>query len=81
MYRCEITGKNSKLGEKLNKVIALTRPKTYTRWVKNEETRQYEEIPVGTGFEPVKELNLSREGLAMWESWSKEEQEAFAKGA
>jgi hypothetical protein len=80
MYRCEITGRNSRLGEKLNKVVAITRPKSYTRWIKNEETFKYEEVVVGTGFEIVRELSCSAEGEALWRSWTPEEREAFLKG-
>jgi hypothetical protein len=80
MYRCEITGKLSKLGEKLNRVIAITRPKTYTKWVRDEESKKWIEVESGHGFEPVRELNLSREGLEIWESWTPDEKEAYAKG-
>jgi hypothetical protein len=79
MYRCQITNKLSKPGEPLHKVIAQTRPKTYTRWFKNEETHQYEERVIGKGFEPVKELSLSLEGETIWNSWTQEEKDLFLK--
>ena len=37
MFICQITGKQSKPLEKLHKVIALTRPKNYTKWVREDE--------------------------------------------
>ena len=77
MYRCEITGKNSKVGEKLNKVICLTRPKEYFKYIKNDETRLWEKVFAATGFEPVRELSLSREGLDLWNSWGPEDKQAF----
>lgn len=80
MYRCEITGKQSKPNAKLHKVIALTRNKTYHRWVKDEDTREWTQIIAGVGFEPVKELSCSEEGAALWASWSAEEKDAFLKG-
>jgi hypothetical protein len=82
MFRCEITGKVSQPGEKLNKVIAITRPKTYTKWVRDEEshTPRWVEVPAGTGFEPVLELSLSQEGLNLWNSWTPEERALFLKG-
>jgi hypothetical protein len=79
MYRCEITGKNSKLGEKLNKVIVITRPKIYFKYVKDETTRIWEKVQAGVGFEPVRELSLSQEGLELWGKMSEEERNIFLK--
>lgn len=79
MYRCQITGRLSKLGEKLNKVVAITRPKNYTRWIKNEESFKYEEVVVGSGWEIVKELDCSAEGETLWLSWTVDERQAFLK--
>lgn len=94
MYRCEITGKLSRrggpgpldkdghptqiAGEKLNRIVVRTRERVYTKWVKNEETGKKEEIEIGRGWEIVREINASDEGLALWESWTPEEREAFA---
>jgi hypothetical protein len=80
MYICQITGKVSKAHEKLNKIVVETRPKNYTRWIKNEDTRLFEEKIVGQGFETVKELCVSLEGEALWNSWSAEERSDFLKG-
>ena len=54
MFRCAITGRVSRPGDKLIKIVVGTRPKTY----KNE----LDEV-IGTGSEIVKELGVSKEGL------------------
>lgn len=79
MYRCEITGKNSKFGEGLNKTVVATRPKVYMRWVKDEDTNHWTEIEAGRGFETIRELSLSAEGLQLWESWSEVDKSLFLK--
>jgi len=79
MYRCEITNKVSEPGDPLNKIVALTRPKTYFRWIKNEENNRWEEVEVGHGSEVVRELSLSAEGLQLWHSWSDVDRELFLK--
>ncbi len=79
MYRCQITGRTSRPTEKLNRVVVLTRPKSYTKFVKNEETRQMEEVFGGEGFQTVKEINCSAEGEQIWNAWSEEERNAFLK--
>jgi len=58
MFRCAITGKLSKPGEKMNKVVVETREKTYT----DPETGEV----VGKGWEIVKEVSVSDEGLKIW---------------
>jgi len=78
-YRCEITGRVSKLGVPLHKVIAVTREKTYYKWVKDEETREWSKVEAGRGHEPVRELSLSVEGLEIWTSWKPSEKEEFLK--
>lgn len=67
MYRCFITGKLSKPGEKPHKLVIETRDRTYYGWVHNEETEQLEHLPVGKGWEIVKEVNVSDEGLKLWQ--------------
>ncbi len=79
MYICQVTGRQSKSGQKLNKLVVQTRPKTYTRWIRNEDTREWEEIEIGRGFETVREVNASQEGVDLWNSWSPEERELFLK--
>ena len=65
--------------EKLNRIVVETRERIYTRWVKNEETNKYEEVEAGRGWEIVREINASAEGLALWEAWSPEERATFLK--
>lgn len=93
MYICQVTGKFSRQGrpgpldkegyptqipgEKLNKIVVATRERVYTKWIKNEETHKYEEVEIGRGWEIVREINASDEGLALWNSWSPEERAIF----
>lgn len=79
MYICQVTGKQSKHGEKLNKVVVATRDRNYTKWVKNEETLKWEEVFVAKGWEIVREINASQEGVQLWDSWTPEERETFLK--
>lgn len=65
--------------EKLNKIVVATRERTYYKWVKNEETNKWEEVEAGHGWEIVREINASEEGLALWNSWSPEERAIFLK--
>lgn len=77
MYRCEITGKVSEPHDPLNKVIAIKREKVYTKWVRDEETNRWNEVEAGKGWEIVRELSLSAEGVLIWESWSEEDRRLF----
>jgi len=70
-----VTGKFSKLGEKLNKITVKTRSVQYKNW-----DREAEEEWFSYGTEIVKEINASDEGLALWTSLSSEEREEFVKG-
>lgn len=81
MFYCEITGKLSKPGVKPERLVVATRPRTYTRKVRNEETNKWEDEFVATGWEIVKELNASEEGAALWNKWTKEQRETFLKVA
>lgn len=74
MFKCDVTKKTSKSGEKLTKVVVQTRPKTYKE-LKPSLTEDGKvirdnygnpvlvEVVVGQGFETVKEINVSQEGL------------------
>jgi hypothetical protein len=73
MYRCQVTGELSKPGDKMCKIVVKTRPRVYTGKVKNEETRQYEEVEVGIGWEIVRELSVSEVGLAEWNSMTEDQ--------
>ncbi len=77
MYICQVTGKQSKAGEGQHKIVVQTRDRIYTRRVKNEETNKWEDVEVGRGWEIVREISASSEGLALWESWSPEERAIF----
>lgn len=79
MYRCMITNKQSQPGEPLNKTVVATRPKIYMKWVRDEETNRWQEVEAGRGHEIVRELNLSAEGLQLWESWSEADKTLFLK--
>jgi hypothetical protein len=74
MYKCQVTGKFSKEGEKLNKVVVATRTVEYKHW-----DREAEEEWFSHGSEIVKEINASDEGARLWESWTPDQQAAFAK--
>ena len=77
MFKCELTGKTSKPGEKLQRVVIATRPKVYHAMVLNEDTRRYERVEVGTGFETVKELKMTEEGLELWQTLSAEQRKRY----
>ena len=79
MYRCMITGKNSQLGEPCNRITVKQREKTYLGWRKNEETREYEEVVVGQGYEIVKEIVACAEGVSLWNSWNETDRSLFLK--
>lgn len=78
-YRCEITKRVSQPNAKLQKVVALTRPKQYYKWVKNEDTREYEEVEAGRGHETVRELSVSQEGKDIWLGWNADQRAAWLK--
>lgn len=79
MYFCKVTGKMSKPGDKLNKIVLETRPKVYMKYVKDEDTNRWHEVEAGRGYETVAELDSSDEGVQLWESWSPEERQMFIK--
>lgn len=66
MYYCGITGRLSKPGQKCHKVITHIAERTYTRMIRNEETHRLERVEIGRGFEIVKEVNASEEGMNLW---------------
>ena len=65
MFRCAITGKNSKLGEKMNHLVVKTRAKIYSQRV--WEDGELMDIEIGTGYETVKEIAVTLEGLKLYE--------------
>jgi hypothetical protein len=77
MFYCQITGRLSKPGEKQNKVTVETRERVYTKRIRNEETREWETVEIGRGFEIVRELNASDAGEQEWNAMSPEDRQAF----
>lgn len=77
MFYCQINGLLSKPGEKPNKLTVEKRDRVYTRRVKNEETREWETIEVGRGWEIVKELTVSDAGQREWNEMSPDQQADF----
>jgi hypothetical protein len=77
MYKCTVTSKFSKPGEKCNKLVVETRPRTYAVRERNMETGYWEDFDVGTGSEIVKEVNASDEGVKVWNSWDTEQKALF----
>jgi len=65
MFKCQVTGKTSARGEKLNRIVVQTREKVYTQNVWEEG--ELVEIEVGRGWEIVKEINASDEGLKLYD--------------
>jgi hypothetical protein len=77
MFYCQITGRLSKQGEKLNKVVVETRERVYTKRVRNEETREWETVEIGRGWEIVRELNASDAGVQEWNDMTDEDRQSF----
>ena len=80
MYRCAITKRMSRSGEKLNRLVVETRPKAYFGWVYNEEFDKWDWVQVGSGFETVKEINVSEAGLKIWNEAHKNDGEVNVNG-
>lgn len=74
MYRCAITGKQSEVGDKCNRLVIETRPKTYKHWDREEEKEWFTQ-----GTEIVREVNASAEGLAIWDGMTDEQRALLAK--
>lgn len=70
MYICQVTGKTSAAGEKLNRIVVETRQRSYTRTERNPDTGLIEDVEVGRGWEIVREIRATAEGVAEWESMS-----------
>jgi len=96
MFKCQITGKQSRQGdprigelvvidergsedirgsEKPTKIVVATRPREYKHW-----DRESEEEWFSYGTEIVKEIDVSEEGLAIWNRMTEEQRTAFVKG-
>ena len=68
MFICQVTGRQSRVSEKLNKITVETRAVTYKHW-----DREAEEEWFSYGTEIVKEIDASDSGLKVWESMSPED--------
>ncbi|NBW58608.1 hypothetical protein EBR43_12705 [bacterium] len=66
MFICQVTGRVSKPGEKMNRIPVLKRDRVYFKKLKNEDTGKWEEIEVGRGWEIVREIAATDEGVAVW---------------
>jgi len=75
MFKCAITGKQSKPGEKCNRIVVATRPREY-----KHRDRENEEEWFSYGNEIVREVNATDEGLALWNELTEEEKSEFVKG-
>jgi hypothetical protein len=64
MFRCAITGRLTRPGEKCNKIVIEKREKVYTQmiWEGNDQV----EVEIGKGWEIVKEVNASDEGVRIY---------------
>jgi hypothetical protein len=79
MFICKITGQPSKHGEPLNRIVVATREKVYFEDYFNEDTREWEKIEIGRGWEIVKEVQASADGVEAWNSLTPEQQAKMAK--
>ena len=70
MFICQVTGKISKPGEKLNRLPVVKRDKVYFKKIKNEETGKWDDVEVGRGWEIVREITVSDEGVVVWNNMS-----------
>jgi hypothetical protein len=77
MFRCQITGRLTRPGDKCNKIVVLRRAKSYWKWIKNEDG-DFVNTEISRGYETMKEVNASAEGLRLWNQQRKED--AIANG-
>jgi hypothetical protein len=64
MFKCEITGKFSKPGDKVIRLVTQKRERFYFEVKDRIEDESTD--PIGTGWEIVKEINVTLEGLHQW---------------
>jgi len=70
MFKCQVTGRISKPGEKMNRIPVVKRDRVYFKKIKNEDTGKWEEVEVGRGWEIVREIVASDDGVAVWNGLS-----------
>lgn len=73
MFVCQISGRLSKPGEKVHKIVIKKRDRVYTTKVFNEDIGQFEDIQVSHGWEIVREVNATYEGFCEWRDMSEEQ--------
>lgn len=76
MYKCQITGRTSRPGEKLNRIAIVSRNRQYKQF--DQET---EEEWLSHGVEIVKEINVNDEGEKLWNSWNDEQRHIWLVAA
>ena len=74
-----VTGKVSAAGEKMNRIIAKTRPRVYTRREFDSEINDWVDVFVGRGSEVVRELQATEEGLVEWQNMTDAQREEHLK--
>ena len=79
MFICQVTGKVSEAGEKMNRIIAKTKPKVYTRREFDPEINEWVDVFVGRGFEIVKEIQATEEGVVEWQQMTDAQREEHLK--
>ena len=79
MFICQVTGKVSQVGEKMNRIVAKTRPRVYTRKERDSDTGEWVETLVGRGFEIIQELRATEEGLVEWQNMTDAQREEHLK--
>lgn len=77
MFKCQVLGRMSKPGEKLNRLVVKSREQSYTQKVWEEG--ELVEIEVGKGWEIVKEINASDEGVKVWNTMTPLQKEQLIK--
>lgn len=70
MFKCQVTGNLSEVGEKLNKIVTKSRERTYVHDERDPETDRWSEVVDGVGWEIVEEIDASAEGVKVWNAMS-----------
>lgn len=70
---------DTKAPEKPSKIVVESRERIYTKRFFNEETREIEVVEVGRGWEIVREITVSEEGLRLWNSWTPEQRDLWVR--
>lgn len=77
MFKCSITGRSSRPNEKCQKLVVSRRPKSYTKFIQDEDTERWMEVTAGNGWEIVKEIDCTQSGMDLWNTWSETERTVF----